>query len=53
MARFRQDLEQRIAAFNAMLKSEVATYNKMAYSSGAPTVFAGEPIAIRTPETLP
>jgi hypothetical protein len=53
MAKFRQDLEQRIAAFNAMLKSEVATYNKTAYSAGAATVFAGEPIVIRPLETLP
>ncbi len=53
MAQFREDLEKRIAAFNALLKSDVAPFNKSAYAAGAPTIFEGEAIALKPSPTLP
>ena len=52
MAELRQDLEQRLSAFNTLLKADVAPYNKAAYSAGAPTVFGGEAVNIEAPPRL-
>jgi photosystem II stability/assembly factor-like uncharacterized protein len=38
---------QFISRFNEALKTDVAEYNRAAQSAGAPTVFAGSPIAVK------
>lgn len=37
-----------ISQFNGALKTDVAEYNRAAQSAGAPTVFAGSPITVKT-----
>lgn len=46
MSELRSELEQHIADFNEILKTQVAEYNKAAYSSGAPTLLTGNPINV-------
>lgn len=44
------EAEQSLKQFNVLLRTSVADYNKAAHAAGAPTVFAGSPIAVqRTP----
>ena len=40
-------LNDAIGKFNALLQKDVVDYNKAAYAAGAPTVFVGEPVAIK------
>lgn len=42
-----KELAQHLADFNALLKTDVASYNRLAYELGAPTVFVGAPISPR------
>jgi photosystem II stability/assembly factor-like uncharacterized protein len=46
-------VRQRLSAFNDLLKTDVANFNKAAYASGASTLFAGEPIAVTPAPKLP
>ena len=48
MNEVRQELDQRLAEFNGLLKNDVAAFNKMALEHGANSLFAGEPIAVKT-----
>jgi photosystem II stability/assembly factor-like uncharacterized protein len=43
-----QQLRQHLAAFNALVKSDVAAYNKAAAAAGTPTLFTGPPVAIES-----
>jgi photosystem II stability/assembly factor-like uncharacterized protein len=45
-------LDGYVAEFNNLLRSDVATYNKAALSASAPTLFAGDPLAIKPPPAL-
>jgi photosystem II stability/assembly factor-like uncharacterized protein len=45
----RKELGQHLDQFNAMLKTDVAAYNKSAYSAGAPTLMEGNPVAVKAP----
>ena len=36
-----------LAKFNALLKGDVAAYNKAAYAAGAPTLASGDAIAVK------
>jgi hypothetical protein len=47
MARVSKELNDRLSAFNNLLKQDVASYNKSAYAAGAPTLFSGGAIAIK------
>ncbi|MBV8572859.1 MAG: hypothetical protein JO319_19725, partial [Acidobacteriaceae bacterium] len=46
MHKYGKQVEEQLTAFNHLLESEVATYNKAAYSAGAPTLFAGGAISV-------
>ena len=46
MARLKTELDGKLAAFNQLLKTDVAAFNKAAYAKGAPTVFGGAPIRV-------
>jgi photosystem II stability/assembly factor-like uncharacterized protein len=41
------ELNTHLQAFNELLKTDVAAYNKAAEAEGAPTVFAGSPIEVQ------
>jgi photosystem II stability/assembly factor-like uncharacterized protein len=41
------ELADHLKAFNEVLKSDVASYNKAAEAAGAPTVFGGRPIEVK------
>lgn len=41
------ELNTHLEAFNELLKTDVAAYNKAAEAEGAPTVFAGDPIKVQ------
>ncbi len=47
LAELRQELEKRLAEFNQLLQTDVAHYNELARQAGAPTLFAGEPVALK------
>jgi photosystem II stability/assembly factor-like uncharacterized protein len=48
MKEVRQELDQRLADFNGLLKTDVVAFNKLALEHGANTLFAGEPITVKT-----
>jgi hypothetical protein len=52
MQKYGDELEKQLRAFNQLLKTDVASYNKDAYSAGAPTLFAGELIAVKPAPAL-
>ncbi len=41
-------LDEQLKRFNELLKTDVASYNKAAQEAGAPSVFAGTPIEVKT-----
>jgi photosystem II stability/assembly factor-like uncharacterized protein len=41
------ETSQALNEFNALLKKDVAEYNKAAHAAGSPTVFAGTPITVQ------
>jgi photosystem II stability/assembly factor-like uncharacterized protein len=43
-------LDEQLKKFNDLLKTDVAEYNKAAVEAGAPSVFAGAPIEVKTPK---
>ena len=45
-------LQIRMAAYNAMLASEVTSYNQAAFAAGAPTLSPGKPIGIAAPPPI-
>jgi photosystem II stability/assembly factor-like uncharacterized protein len=45
-AELTNELEAKLAAYNALLAGDVAAYNRAAYAAGAPTLAAGKPIAV-------
>ncbi len=45
IAQLSEEARKSVTAFNALLKSDIATFNKAAYAEGAPTLFGGDPIA--------
>jgi photosystem II stability/assembly factor-like uncharacterized protein len=47
MSELRTQLDKSLAAFNALLKSDVAPFNQAAIAIGAATVFVGEPISVQ------
>ncbi len=47
MAELHNKVAEQLAAFNNLLQSDVAAYNQLAFQNGAPTLFAGQPIAVR------
>jgi photosystem II stability/assembly factor-like uncharacterized protein len=49
MQALRTELDQQLEKFNALLKSDVAAYNKAAYAAGAPTVMEGGPVEVKPP----
>ncbi len=42
----------KLASYNEMLGSDIASYDKAAYAAGAPTLAAGKPIAVAAPPTV-
>jgi len=50
--RIRKEAEGYVTQFNALLATDVPSYNKLAVEQGVPTLFVGEPIAIPTPAGL-
>jgi photosystem II stability/assembly factor-like uncharacterized protein len=44
MAEMRKKVEERLEAYDQLLKTDVGNYNKTAEKAGAPTLFAGEAI---------
>jgi photosystem II stability/assembly factor-like uncharacterized protein len=51
-ARLHTELNDYLAKFNGLLKTDVAAYNKAAYAAGAPTLMAAPPVSIQ-PVTVP
>ena len=49
MATLTKELDQHLADFNNLIKTDVAAYNKEAYAAGAPTLYGGEPISVKKP----
>lgn len=47
MSELANELQQHITAFNDLVKTDVAAYNKAASASGAPTLFAA-PVSVKT-----
>ncbi len=41
------ELRRHLDDFNQLIKTDIAAYNQEAYRSGAPTLYAGEPIVVR------
>jgi len=52
MEELSKQLDEHLAEFNQLLGSSVAAYNKAAYGAGAPTLFAGEPVAVKPAPSL-
>lgn len=46
IAEIGKELQEHIGTFNALLKDQVAGYNKAALASGAPSLFASDPVSI-------
>jgi photosystem II stability/assembly factor-like uncharacterized protein len=53
LAELSSQLEGHLKAFNDLLRTDVASYNKAAYAAGAPTLFAGGPLTVKAPPKLP
>ncbi|HEV2178235.1 MAG TPA: hypothetical protein VGW33_13705 [Terriglobia bacterium] len=47
MAEIKRQLDKHLAAFNELLKTDVAAFNNAAYSAGAPTLFAGGAVEVK------
>jgi hypothetical protein len=47
MAQVKQELDKYLEEFNAVLKTDVPGFNKVASEKGAGTLFAGNPIEIK------
>ena len=45
-------LGEQLNKFNELLKSDVAQYNRTAEQAGAPSVFAGPPVEVKTPKGM-
>ncbi|HUI42201.1 MAG TPA: hypothetical protein VL523_09540 [Terriglobia bacterium] len=52
VAELSKQLDEHLKAFNELLRTDVASYNKAAYAAGAPTLFAGEPVTVKAPPKL-
>jgi photosystem II stability/assembly factor-like uncharacterized protein len=52
MAELAKELDERLAAFNQLLRTDVAAYNRAAYESGAPTLFAGSAVSVKPAPSL-
>jgi photosystem II stability/assembly factor-like uncharacterized protein len=51
LAELSTELDQHLKAFNDLLHTEVASYNKAAYAAGAPTLFVGPVLTVQaTPQ---
>lgn len=48
MQKYGEQLSRELETFNQLLKTDVGAYNKAAYNAGAPTLFGGEPISIKS-----
>jgi photosystem II stability/assembly factor-like uncharacterized protein len=42
-------LDEQLKKFNDLLKGDIADYNRASAEAGGPTVFAGDPIEVKTP----
>ena len=51
MTELRTQLAGYLSQYNALAKSDVAGYNKAAFKEGAPTLFTGSPLELKTAET--
>ena len=49
MQEVRQELDKRLAEYNNFVKTDVAAFNKTSLEHGAVTLFAGNPIELKTP----
>jgi len=52
MAEVSKEMNERLAAFNNLLKQDVTSYNKAAYAAGAPTLFAGDAVTVKRAPAL-
>jgi photosystem II stability/assembly factor-like uncharacterized protein len=52
MAELSKQVEEHLAEFNQLLGTDVAAYNKAAFAAGAPTLFAGESVAVKAAPAL-
>ena len=46
------ELDGHVQAFDKLVQTDVAAYNKAAYAAGAPTLFAGSPIKVEVTPKL-
>ncbi|HTX05320.1 MAG TPA: hypothetical protein VMD06_05790 [Steroidobacteraceae bacterium] len=46
------ELNAKLAAYNALLSGDVAAYDQAAYAAGAPTLAAGKPISVAAPPQI-
>ena len=51
-AELTNQLNAKLAAYNALLAGDVAAYDQAAYAAGAPTLAAGKPISVAAPPTI-
>jgi hypothetical protein len=49
MAERRKTLDNSLAQFNDLAKTDIAAFNKTAAEQGVPILFAGEPIQVQPP----
>jgi len=49
VARLEKELDQHLAEFNAIVRTDVPEYDRVAAAEGAPTVWPGEPVKIEPP----
>ncbi len=47
MSVVRQQVEQQLANYEHIVKTQVASYNRLAKQAGAPTLFVGEPVTLQ------
>ena len=51
-AELKSKLDAKLAAYNALLSSDVTAYDQAAYAAGAPTLAAGKPITVAAPPEI-
>ena len=52
LRRLQKELDGRLQAFNTLVQTDVAAYNKQAYTAGAPTLFAGSALQVEAAPKL-
>ncbi len=51
-AELTDELDAKLAAYNALLSGDVAAYDQAAYAAGTPTLAAGKPISVAAPPQI-